>query len=190
MFVTHFVGDIHQPLHCARKTDKGGNTIHVSFNATSFSTSNINSFKHKKGEWNLHSVWDDGIIERALVELYNHSRQAFEADLEKLIKEEEHAAVQEWLSCADGRNKTCTTIWGKESLEDALEWAYLNTDGNEVVNGSEISERYYETRLAVVQRRLAAAGVRLAATLEMVLADKSKRTFGDLLFRFIRQALS
>jgi hypothetical protein len=31
MFLTHFVGDIHQPLHVSRKTDKGGNTIEVHF---------------------------------------------------------------------------------------------------------------------------------------------------------------
>ena len=29
MFVTHFIGDIHQPLHVSRSSDKGGNTIPV-----------------------------------------------------------------------------------------------------------------------------------------------------------------
>lgn len=28
-FVVHFVGDIHQPLHCSRTTDRGGNSIDV-----------------------------------------------------------------------------------------------------------------------------------------------------------------
>jgi hypothetical protein len=37
-----------------------------------------------------------------------------------------------WLNCADGRNKTCTSQWAAESLNDALVWAYRNTDDTEV----------------------------------------------------------
>jgi hypothetical protein len=29
MFLAHFVGDVHQPLHCGRADDLGGNTIIV-----------------------------------------------------------------------------------------------------------------------------------------------------------------
>ncbi len=31
MFLIHIVGDVHQPLHAARASDRGGNTIHVTF---------------------------------------------------------------------------------------------------------------------------------------------------------------
>lgn len=186
MFVTHFVGDIHQPLHCARKSDKGGNTFHVHFNVSS------TQLKHKKEEWNLHSVWDDGIIDRALLELYNQTRENFESDLIELIDTAETTGdIQAWLSCSDGRNKTCTTSWGQESLTDARVWAYRNADDTEVVDGSTISKRYYDSRLGVVQRRIAAAGVRLAATLEQVLDNKSNSpSFGELVLGFIRQAQS
>jgi len=35
MFLAHFVGDIHQPLHCGNTVDFGGNTIIVHwYNAT------------------------------------------------------------------------------------------------------------------------------------------------------------
>jgi S1/P1 Nuclease len=37
MFSIHFVGDIHQPLHCARQTDRGGNSFHVRYDAVSSS---------------------------------------------------------------------------------------------------------------------------------------------------------
>lgn len=185
MFVTHFVGDIHQPLHCARKSDKGGNSIHVHFNVTDKKS----LFEHKKGEWNLHSVWDDGIIDRALVELYNQSRENFEDDLLLLIENAEKTGdVEAWLTCADGRNKTCTSQWAAESLHDALVWAYRNVDDTEVVEGSEISKSYYDSRLAVVRRRIAAAGVRLGATLESVLAGRNVRSFGEMLFAFMYQA--
>ena len=184
MFVTHFVGDIHQPLHCARGSDKGGNTIHVHFNITN----DLLPGEHKNGEWNLHSVWDDGVIDRALVELYNHSRANFENDLFLLIETAVRTGdIEAWLDCPDGRNKTCTSQWAEESLNDALVWAYRNSDDREVVEGSELSTRYYDSRLAVVRRRIAAAGVRLAATLELTLARRKVKTFGELLFTFVYQ---
>jgi len=49
-FITHFVGDLHQPLHCADNHDRGGNEVAVKW------------FGKKM---NLHSVWDSGIIDRA-----------------------------------------------------------------------------------------------------------------------------
>lgn len=186
MFVTHFVGDIHQPLHCARKSDKGGNSIHVHFNDTHHLT------HHKKGEWNLHSVWDDGIIERALVELYNTSRESFEDDLTSLIQAATRTGeITAWLTCADGRSKTCTSQWAEEGLNDALVWAYRNTDDTDIVDGTTLSSEYYNSRLDVVKRRIAAAGVRLAATLELVLDERGTRSFfGGLLFAFIYQTQS
>jgi len=181
MFVTHFIGDIHQPLHCARKSDYGGNSIHVHFNISD----SLSLQGHKKGEWNLHSVWDEGIIDRALVELYNQSRENFEEDLLLLIEEAERSGdIKAWLSCPDGRNKTCTSQWAAESLNDALVWAYRNSDDREVVEGSELTESYCESRLAVVQRRIAAAGVRLGATLELVLGGPKVKSFGELLLMF------
>jgi hypothetical protein len=46
-------------------------------------------------------------------------------------------------------------------------------DGSEVVEGSVLSKDYYETRLAVVRRRIATAGVRLASTLKLALLGTS-----------------
>ncbi|ESW25373.1 hypothetical protein PHAVU_003G030200 [Phaseolus vulgaris] len=48
LFLSHFIGDIHQPLHCGFVSDLGGNTINVLwYNTTQ----------------KLHRVWDDNIIE-------------------------------------------------------------------------------------------------------------------------------
>jgi len=33
MFLIHFIGDMHQPLHCADNKDKGGNDVPVEFSA-------------------------------------------------------------------------------------------------------------------------------------------------------------
>ena len=50
-FLVHFVGDVHQPLHCSDNDDRGGNAISVEFDGTTT---------------NLHAVWDSGILEPAV----------------------------------------------------------------------------------------------------------------------------
>src|SRR5262249_51941502 len=48
-FVTHLVGDLHQPLHCAEHdADRGGNDV-------------AGGFLGEEG-WTLHRVWDNGLI--------------------------------------------------------------------------------------------------------------------------------
>jgi S1/P1 Nuclease len=49
LFLIHFIGDMHQPLHCSDHHDKGGNDVHVVF------------FGRPS---NLHSVWDGGLLGR------------------------------------------------------------------------------------------------------------------------------
>lgn len=48
MFLVHFVGDIHQPLHVGRPDDHGGNSIKVVFEGK---------------QTNLHALWDSGMIQ-------------------------------------------------------------------------------------------------------------------------------
>eukprot|EP00521_Asterionellopsis_glacialis_P021451 CAMPEP_0195335998 /NCGR_PEP_ID=MMETSP0708-20121125/15937_1 /TAXON_ID=33640 /ORGANISM="Asterionellopsis glacialis, Strain CCMP134" /LENGTH=353 /DNA_ID=CAMNT_0040406515 /DNA_START=31 /DNA_END=1092 /DNA_ORIENTATION=- len=170
-FLTHFVGDLHQPLHCARSSDKGGNTFHVHFDAPI-----KNMLQQRDGtfesKWNLHSVWDVGIIEKSISEYYG-SRQGLEKAILKIIYNmEKSGEIEHILKCPDGRQKECGSAWAEESLNDALNWAYRNSDGKEVENGSVLPDEYFTTRLPIVLHRLAAASIRLAASLEAVLSDK------------------
>jgi hypothetical protein len=48
-FLVHFVGDMHQPLHCSDNHDKGGNDVKLEFLAR---------------PTNLHSLWDSGLLAR------------------------------------------------------------------------------------------------------------------------------
>lgn len=48
-FIAHFVGDLHQPLHVGRASDRGGNDIRISW----FGKAS-----------NLHRVWDSEVISR------------------------------------------------------------------------------------------------------------------------------
>lgn len=47
MYLIHFIGDMHQPLHSSTNNDKGGNDVHV-------------LFYERPG--NLHGTWDSGIL--------------------------------------------------------------------------------------------------------------------------------
>ena len=47
-FITHIIGDLHQPLHVGNGTDRGGNDVRV---------------KWFGNQSNLHSVWDSGMID-------------------------------------------------------------------------------------------------------------------------------
>lgn len=49
MFLIHFVGDMHQPLHCSDNGDKGGNGVNVELAGR---------------RMNLHSLWDSGLLSR------------------------------------------------------------------------------------------------------------------------------
>ena len=68
MFVIHFMGDEHQPLHVVDNGDRGGNCVPVSFELTGFNHTTSEG-KDKNGNPsgsyspNLHSIWDTSIIE-------------------------------------------------------------------------------------------------------------------------------
>jgi hypothetical protein len=53
-FLTHFVGDLHMPLHAGDRTDRGGNDQKAAYGL--FAGSRLN----------LHSVWDGYLAERAI----------------------------------------------------------------------------------------------------------------------------
>lgn len=49
LFLSHFVGDMHQPLHVSYADDRGGNRVHVSYRGKST---------------NLHSLWDGALLKK------------------------------------------------------------------------------------------------------------------------------
>ena len=49
MYLVHFIGDLHEPLHSADNDDRGGNEVRLIF--------------HNR-QTNLHSLWDSGLLNR------------------------------------------------------------------------------------------------------------------------------
>jgi hypothetical protein len=151
-FVVHFVGDIHQPLHCEDNGDRGGNSIHLSY------------FKRST---NFHAVWDGGIIEQALgVRLGPH----FAPDL--AATRQEAAALGSNISASDAATwapsglvaqlSAATVDWANAS-HTLAQMAYQNLPSTPRPRGWD--QTYQGEEWPVIQDQLTRAGVRLAELL-------------------------
>jgi hypothetical protein len=58
MYIIHFVGDMHQPLHEEDNNDRGGNCVPVTFLNTAPKAGSSGSYSP-----NLHAVWDTQLVE-------------------------------------------------------------------------------------------------------------------------------
>lgn len=95
MYLIHFVGDIHQPLHMGNAKDRGGNKISLIF---------------KGRPTNLHALWDGGLIYLAGKSLIQYA-----SDLNHRVSSRE---MERW-------NLSKVTDWAIESRILALDHAYV-----------------------------------------------------------------
>lgn len=147
LFLSHFIGDIHQPLHCGFLSDKGGNTINVQWFTT---------------KQNLHRVWDDSIIETELERFYDSNLGEFIDAIQNNITKVWGNQVEEWENCSSD-DIACPITYAYESSQDCCKWAYKDAE-----EGSKLEDDYFQTRFPIVNLRLAQGGIRLAATLNRI----------------------
>ncbi|CAL9226306.1 unnamed protein product [Arabidopsis halleri] len=153
MFLSHYMGDVHQPLHVGFLGDEGGNTIIV---------------RWYRCKTNLHHVWDNMIIESALKTYYNKSLPLFIQALQTNLTHGWSNDVPSWESCQ--LNQTaCPNPYASESINLACKYAYRNA-----TPGTTLGDDYFLSRLPIVEKRLAQGGIRLAATLNRIFSSKSK----------------
>ncbi|XP_015887054.1 endonuclease 4 isoform X1 [Ziziphus jujuba] len=157
MFLSHFIGDVHQPLHVGFLGDEGGNTITV-------------RWYHRKT--NLHHVWDTMIIDSALKTFYNSDLATMILAIQRNITDDWSNDVLSWETCSSNHT-VCPDPYASESISLACKFAYKNA-----TPGSTLSDDYFLSRLPVVEKRLAQSGVRLAATLNRVFASGAKIAVG------------
>lgn len=159
----HFVGDIHQPLHCTDWNDKGGNTYHIS---------GIPMSDLRPGENpNLHGYWDRAFRfdeqDGKAVELYPGIKFPEQRPAEPdqgLIKEEADKIVALYPRPALFQMEKPTTAldWARESYVWASAFVYPlhpHPDGVQVVP---LSPEYVGRAHALCCERIALAGYRLA----------------------------
>ncbi|XP_027918810.1 endonuclease 4-like isoform X3 [Vigna unguiculata] len=153
LFLSHFVGDVHQPLHVGFLGDLGGNSITVRW------------YRRKT---NLHHVWDDMIIQSALKTFYDSDLSIMIQAIQRNITDNWSNDVSIWEHCAHNYT-ACPDRYASESISLACKFAYKNA-----TPGSTLEDEYFLSRLPIVEKRLAQGGVRLAAILNRIFASKTR----------------
>ncbi|KAJ0164214.1 Nuclease S1 [Colletotrichum tanaceti] len=179
MFVIHFLGDIHQPLH-ATGILRGGNDIRP----VCWRRQPHNGVC--TGPMSLHSVWDTQIPHR-IRGLPPHVRPADEkvaaaAWADELYLRQEQAGVNATAGhCVDLDTGACALGWASES--NAFVCSHVLKPGLAWLKGNDLSEGYFEENWEVVEEVIGKAGVRLGAWLNAIaerLASEKVPVFEDL----------
>lgn len=172
-FVVHFVGDIHQPLHCTTNGDRGGNCVPVEY---------LDSKpKLSKGKYtpNLHQVWDTRVIQTELTE-----RDMWTSTLADDIDERFATQIEQWMQetpdlngwAWDGHQIAEVSVYGTLSptvpeistTPQVKSCSTGNVNGKMLALGLEIDEDDQKAALPIVEQQLAKAGARLAEALNRV----------------------
>ncbi|GJN37592.1 hypothetical protein PR202_gb26565 [Eleusine coracana subsp. coracana] len=123
LFLSHFIGDIHQPLHVGFTSDEGGNTIDVHW------------YRRKAV---LHHVWDASIIQTAEDDFYGNGVADFIDTLNKNI------TVRDF-----GEINTCS--YASESITAACDWAYKGVKEDSTLQDAYFSSRLPVVNLRLAQ---------------------------------------
>ncbi|XP_050212335.1 endonuclease 1 [Mercurialis annua] len=153
LFLSHFMGDIHQPLHVGFTSDEGGNTIDLRW------------FRRKS---NLHHVWDSDIITTALKDYYENDMDLLQQSIEGNFTDGIwYDDVSTWKDCDD--LLACPNKYAVEGISLACKWGY-----NGVKEGDTLSDDYFNSRMTIVMKRIAQGGVRLAMFLNHIFGDSEE----------------
>jgi len=144
-FLVHFVGDLHQPLHCAeRNHDKGGQDVML-------------DFPGQDKPCNLHFVWDTLLI-RQYIDRGRIADYAYSIDARIPAKS------------IDDLSKGTPIDWANESRAVAAKYVYAGFPQNS--SPQRVEARYIEGSKVIVEQQLARGGLRLAAILKTALDGK------------------
>ena len=154
--IIHFVGDIHQPLHCATKVDsahpegdRGGNLVKITVTA-----------KGRSKSTNLHSYWDGGLA------TFPPTGANFRPPALSLIPaaatkaKAGNPATDPGLKLNDPTNYQA---WADESFDLAKSVVYKG-----ISNGGKPTAAYNTKGVKVARKRVAWGGYRLAALLNSI----------------------
>lgn len=154
LFLVHFVGDIHQPLHAAeRGCDKGGNSERVNFLLDGQKEANVA----------LHHVWDSSELELLMKHANITDDRVFAGILMAGIKP---ADAEKWVRASPDQ-----MAW--ESYKLAMTRVYRGIPFQNFCDNqkpaplvTDLTPAYENDGTKVVRNQLTKAGVRLAAILE------------------------
>ena len=147
--LVHFVGDLHQPLHCGcRNDDKGGNRLRVQY---------LDQELKGNRPLNLHWVWDENLVKAAEDGL---GWEDYAKRLNDKIAAEDAAT---W-------SKTKTKDWILEAHGQVKKWVYQGIPNDWPLDDKpfQLDAEYVKRGKPVVEEQLQKAGVRLAKVLNEV----------------------
>ncbi|KAG8857040.1 hypothetical protein FRB96_005970 [Tulasnella sp. 330] len=155
-WVTHFVGDIQQPLH-DEAVALGGNEINILWNGTTA---------------NLHHIWDTEMITKLAGPFTPTSISSWTSTI---LRELTHrnglyrGKLYDWVACSDIDNvEGCPLEWAQEANAYVCSYV-LATDPA----AKEMNSTYYDGAAPIIQQQIAKGGVRLAAWLNQAFAGES-----------------
>lgn len=173
-FIIHFVGDMHQPLHAATNSDRGGNCVALKY---------LQRNPHATGSFytpNLHGIWDTEIVE---FEMQGASPAEFANTLDtqfaSSFPEWQQGGMQLESWAWDGHQHAVEVTYGALPVKIPVEPVVPINNCNDNNIGARmlhlhetVGSTYLDAAGAVVEERLAQAGIRLA----MILNDAAKAT--------------
>jgi hypothetical protein len=167
-YVTHFVGDLHMPLHATTDNDMGGNCVPVKYFWRSPHLNN-NSYVP-----NLHGLWDSAIVEHDMAgadpaEYAVFLEETFRPNIDNWTQA--GIQVEEW--AWESHDLAETVTYGQLSPKVSVEKptpVHACTDADNVGNRMmelhvSAGAAYQAAAASVVEERLEQAGVRLAMML-------------------------
>lgn len=137
-YLIHLVGDIHQPMHVSHTADRGGTDIRVTFNGR---------------DYNLHSLWDGGIIAERETN-YVQLAAACDTATPEQIKQWQNDALITW-------------AWESYQISEQL---YA-----EAAKQKHLNNAYYSKYMSVIKQRLLQGGIRLAGLLNTIFDPESNK---------------
>ena len=156
-FIIHFVGDIHQPLHCATRVDsahpdgdRGGNLVSIK----------VPDKNGKLKTTNLHSYWDGGIGSFPPTGANFRPPPLSQIPAAAALATAGNPDTDPELKLDDPFN---FNGWAEESFELAKDVAY-----NGIKNGAKPTAAYNRKALKTARKRIAWGGYRLAALLNSI----------------------
>ena len=154
IWLIHVVGDVHQPLHCGYGSDRGGNSINVSYMGT---------------QTELHAVWDTQMIYTYLDSQGNGDWY----DLYQYLSNDLAQHPNRESGFAAVRNPV---TWANESISYVPNCYNWNPTSLTRQGEPQLGQDYYNHNFPIVTLRLQAAGVRLAALLNSVFPGNEEAT--------------
>jgi hypothetical protein len=155
-WVTHLVGDIHQPLHAGKAEDRGGNLVCTIWMGEPSQLMDSNGQKGCSGA-NLHAVWDSKILEAVTGVTHPDGAPALAQSLDRLLPLVE-ASEPPFSARTEAEWRTLVERWHTETQA-------LIVHMNIYPDGNVIDSRYIQQHYRTVQLQLLRAAVRLATLL-------------------------